>query len=108
MVFKKRFPILCSPNQYPYETQAKLPLALGGLHNFIMHQNGRKESEWWENLLAEETVENLQRILAGGATRDLEDERITGVDSIKDDFPMKVFRDELAERMWRDYVNYTR
>ncbi|PWW78329.1 hypothetical protein C7212DRAFT_200066, partial [Tuber magnatum] len=105
-VLKKRFPILCLPNQHPYATQVKLPLALGGLYNFIIYQNGQKESEWWEHLVEEKDT-NLERVGKKDRRADtMGEEEINRVDSVKDDGAMKEFRDKLAERMWIDYVNY--
>jgi len=98
-IFKKRFPILCSRNEYPYSTQVKLVIALGALHNFIRSRNDAREMEWWERYFEKKNKEDLQK----GDRMD----GVYGVDSAREDDGMKEFRDRLAERMWIDHVNYT-
>ena len=47
-ILKKRFSILQSRIEYPYESQVKLLLALAALHNFILKRNGEEECAVWE------------------------------------------------------------
>jgi len=55
-VFKKRFPFQYSANECLYDTQVKLLIALGTLHNFITSRNGRKQSELGQHLAEDNKV----------------------------------------------------
>ena len=99
-ISKKRFPILQSPNEYPYESQVKLVLALTALHNFILKRNGKDECLVWER----EEEENRQRAM--GRNRYGQESGILDGQDIEpatDDVGMKDFRDKLANQMWIDY-----
>ena len=98
-ISKKRFPILKSPNEYPYDSQVKLVLALAAVHNFIFKRNGEEECLVWER---EEEVERERTGNRGGASISNEFD----IDPAADDIGMKGFRDRLAQQMWIDYQTY--
>ena len=102
-ISKKRFPILKSPNEYPYESQVKLVLALAALHNFIFKRNGEDECLIWER------EEEEERLRIGSGRRNRRREQISNefdIDPAADDIGMKGFRDKMAEQMWIDYQAY--
>jgi len=59
---KKRFLIFVSANQYPYESQVKLVLALMAVQNFILQKNGKKEYREWEYQIEKERREREERL----------------------------------------------
>jgi len=98
-IFKKQFPILKSPNEYPYDSQVKLVLALTALHNFIFKRNREEEGLVWER----EEEEERERM---GNRRSASISNGLDIDPAADDIGMKGFRDRLAQQMWIDYQTY--
>ena len=104
-VFKKRFPILSKPNEYPYPTQVKLVLALAALHNFIRSRSGHRETEWWEQLEDKQKDKYSQKESENIDSIDIQSTEYLVTHGL-DDIDMRVFRDTLAQRMWTDYIHY--
>lgn len=101
-ILKKRFSILQSRIEYPYESQVKLLLALAALHNFILKRNGEEECAVWEQEyeVDQEAQRNSQRVEGRLDFNGIVQEPVT------DDSGMKEFHDRLAEQMWIDYIEY--
>ena len=104
-VFKKRFPILSRPNEYPYRTQVKLVLALAALHNFIRSRSGQREGEWWEQLEDNQVDKYHMKESENIGPTGIQPTEYAVTESV-DDMDMREFRDTLAQKMWIDYVHY--
>jgi hypothetical protein len=75
------------------------------LHNFIRQQNPIQELEDWaddENDEVQAERARLERHMRGG-------DEVEALDIVNgEDAGMAALRDTIAQRMWRDYVEYTR
>ena len=102
-ISKKPFAILKSLNEYPYDSQVKLVLALAALHDFIFKCNREDECLIWE----QEEEEERWRIERGNRNRrraQISNE--FDIDPAADDIGMKAFQDKMVEQMWIDYQAY--
>ena len=96
--FKRRFKVMSNGSEYPIRKQVNLVMACAALHNFIRINTNNSDLEILnlENLTSNEAVNEDQE---SGS-------RVSNADY--DDSGMKALRDEIAEAMWRDYINYRR
>jgi hypothetical protein len=96
---KRRFTILRSAAEYPYETQVKLPPALAALHNFIVMYDPDDGFEYDMDLRNDPApfveVEEDMGELAGEITPDNRERAV-------------VFRNQIAQEMWDDYQHELR
>lgn len=101
-ISKKRIPILRSLNEYPYNSQVKLVLALAALHNFIFKRNRQEECLVWE--WEQEKRERMGNQNRNGRSVSISNE--LDINPGADDVGMKAFRDSIVEKMWIDYQAY--
>ena len=95
-IFKRRWRIFDRPHEFSIKTQVKLVYALVGVHNFINRETGLQKD--FEEL---EPYENEVRELD---LRDLENQ-----ESLTATTPdMSAFRDEMAQKMWDNYLEAQR
>lgn len=99
-ISKNRFPILKSPNKYPYDLQVKLVLTLAGLHNFIFKRNGEEECLVWEQ---EEEEERWRMSNRNRNRKRVPISNKFDIDPGVDEIGIKACRDRMAEHMWIDY-----
>jgi len=95
-VLKRRFLILQSAPEYPYDAQVKLVFALTALHNFI-RKIGLEDIHNFE-----EEERELEQGLASCSPHEVGEEHIEE----GDDENMASIRDNIAESMWLDYQTY--
>ena len=95
-VLKRRFLILQTAPEYPYDVQVKLVFALTALHNFIrkigledIHNFEEEERE-----LEQEPVIHSPQALREEQIEEWDDENMASI------------RDNIAESMWVDYQAY--
>jgi hypothetical protein len=88
---KRRFRILRSVPEYSIEVQVNLVYALTAIHNYIRKEAGEEALRTGLDV-DEEPEEPLinSEFIKGGSTRSRMDE----------------LRDNMAQRMWEDYINY--
>ena len=79
-------------------------MACAALHNFIRINTNNSDLEIFnlESLVFDANLGGGQGLVSGLGSGN----RSSNADY--DDLGMKVLRDEIAEAMWRDYVNYKR
>jgi hypothetical protein len=92
-VLKRRFSILIQPPEYSMDIQARIPPALGAVHNFICDHDPNKILDFEE---AFDPEPGLYGDLSDGPARRAEIVRATSR------------RDRIASSMWRSYQALTR
>ncbi|TFK59050.1 hypothetical protein BDN72DRAFT_737181, partial [Pluteus cervinus] len=99
-VWKRRFRLLNAASEYDLQTQAKIPLALAVLHNFIRKYDPTDEAltigdyEGGRRCSVREGSEEVPEVVKewlGGAISNTERKRAEKV------------RDEIAQKMWDQY-----
>ncbi len=87
-VLKRRFRILASEPEYPFNTQVNLVMALTTLHNFIRTVPG--ENDYLEN------IEDLYV--------DLREPESFIIEELESNSEAKRFRNNIASDMWNEYL----
>jgi DDE superfamily endonuclease len=92
-ILKRRFRILRSASEYDLKTQVRLPRALAAIHNFIRQYDldSGDDRDW--NYDGDDSSAGPVATPLGDQDNEV-DERA------------KIWRDEIAERMWLDYQQY--
>jgi len=93
-VVKRKYQILCMPSKYSIKTQTCIILACCTLYNFVQ----RREGSYADILLDSEVAK------VGNTTVQPVVGFPVGVISSK---RMDQFRDNIAKKMWEDYLVYT-
>ena len=92
--------MISAGSEYPIQMQVNLVMACAALHNFIHINTNNSDLE----------ILNLENITSNEAPRQGSNEgsanRGSNIDH--DDSGIKRLRDQIAEIMWRDYINYRR
>lgn len=90
-ILKRRFKVLRAPREASIETQVSLIYALTTIHNYIYIRAGEDALEAGLEELSDE--EEAYRT----------DEAIAEASSVS---TMNIRRDEIAKKMWEDYIAY--
>jgi hypothetical protein len=94
-VIKRRFRILVIPPEYDMRTQARLPAALGALHNFIRNNDPAE----MDDLDDDDENEDRHELHPSISTGDLAD----GAPGRTERREADNRRDNIAKAMWEDY-----
>lgn len=96
-IFKRRFKVMATGSEYPFCTQVNLVMGCAAIHNFIRINTNNSDVE----------IANLENLISNGLQPEqVLEKRISEAEF--DDSGMKALRDEIAEAMWKDYINYRR
>lgn len=85
-VWKRRFRILAGCMEYNYQTQADIVVVLAALHNFILRHGDDHLFDEVEEVLEDSGLNSIN------------------ASSQLDNREMASYRDDIAQKMWNDYV----
>jgi hypothetical protein len=89
-ILKRRFKVLRAPREASIETQVSLIYALTTIHNYIYIRAGDALEAGLEELLDEEEAYRTDEAIAEASSVSI----------------MNIRRDEIAKKMWEDYIAY--
>lgn len=88
---------MATGSEYPFCTQVNLVMGCAAIHNFIRINTNNSDVE----------IANLENLISNELQPEqVPEKRISEAEF--DDSGMKALRDEIAEAMWKDYINYRR
>lgn len=95
-VVKRKYKILRLAPEYPVKTQARIVLACAAIHNFVKTEEGNDADRFLST-----RTNRRPRDTTPPVTYPSSDNEVSSQD-------METFRDQLAGKMWADYVRYIR
>ena len=98
-ICKRRFKLMVVAPEYDLRTQAKIPLALAALHNFIRLLNPTDEAYSEEDLARD----GLERRESGSISMDINPDHLGSHISQAEKEQANIMRDTIARAMWTDY-----
>lgn len=101
-VLKRKYKVLRCPVEYSIQTQVLLVIALTALHNFVRQHEGPNADDHLDNEVDTSVVEADDESELRQPEKSIFE---SGGDAAK---IMDTFRDQIAQRMWKDYRQYQR